>query len=125
MESDTALLEFYAAYLEYLPLKNPKKLFKCSTKIAEELGEVAEATSALDGNAKKIAKIAGEGQTPEERLSEELMDVVVCCLNLAHAAKLDPEAMFKSCTEKLRMRTQERIEKKLKKNPEEPSPAED
>ena len=78
MESDTALLEFYAAYLEYLPLKNPKKLFKCSTKIAEELGEVAEATSALDGNAKKIAKIReGPATAPIEAGKAKIPDPII------------------------------------------------
>jgi NTP pyrophosphatase (non-canonical NTP hydrolase) len=103
-----AIQKFYNAYLEYLPLKNPKRHWKCLGKITEELGEVAEACLAFDGNTKKTGKIAGEGQTPNERLSEEIMDVVVCCFNLANAAKLDIDQMLLECVKKTDAKTRDR-----------------
>jgi NTP pyrophosphatase (non-canonical NTP hydrolase) len=104
----TPIQKFYNAYMEYLPFKNPKRVFKCLGKITEELGEVAEACLAFDGNTKKTDKIAGEGQTPEERLAEEIMDTITCCFNLANAAKIDTDMMLVACVEKLNEKTRDR-----------------
>ena len=106
MSDHAGFNEFYSQYLEYLPLKNPKKHWKCLGKITEELGEVAEACLAFDGNDRKKEKLASEGATPKNRLGEEIMDVIVCCLNLANATNIDIDNMFRRCGQKLHEKTE-------------------
>lgn len=108
--------EFYDLFADYyVKHKKPKNVLKCVVKLAEETGEVAEAISAFAGNEKKTLKLASENDTPEERLAEELADVIIVALNIAHAAKLDPDFVFSKGMEKMKQRTEKRIADKLKK----------
>jgi len=103
--------QFIKVYDEYNAAKQPKNLFRYSTKLAEETGEVAEACLAFSGNKKKQTKIAEMGQTPAEHLNEELADVIIVALHIAHIAKLDREELFKQAIEKMKRKTEIRKQK--------------
>jgi NTP pyrophosphatase (non-canonical NTP hydrolase) len=113
----TAIQEFYDFFKNhYVVHKKPKNVLKCVVKLAEETGEVAEAILAFVGNEKKTQKLAGENDTPEDRLAEELGDVIIVALNTAHAAKLDLDQMFLQAGRKMKQRTDKRIADKLAKD---------
>jgi len=94
--------EFYFTYLAYAEYKNHKNTLKRVVKLCEESGEVAEAVLACLGSENKASKIAESGQTPHERLEEEIGDVIITALHIAHTEKLDKLRLFKRATEKMR-----------------------
>jgi NTP pyrophosphatase (non-canonical NTP hydrolase) len=99
------LEEFLQTYEEYANVRKPKNAFKCTTKLLEEAGEIAEAVLACSGNARKQAKIEAEGQTPLERLGEELGDVIIAVMHIAHSEKLVKEQIFLNAIQKMQRKT--------------------
>jgi len=109
----TPIQQFLDMYQNhYVVAKQPKNILKCTVKLAEETGEVAEAVSAFIGNEKKTKKLAADNNTPEEGLSEELADVIIVALNIAHASKIDIDQMFLTAAAKMKRRTDKRISDK-------------
>jgi len=96
------LCEFYFTYLAYAGHKNHRSTLKRMVKLCEESGEVAEAVLACVGSENKTNKIAETGQTPAERLEEELGDVIIAALHIAHTEKLDKLQLLRKATEKMR-----------------------
>lgn len=97
-----ALGEFYFTYLAYAKYKNHRNTLKRLAKLCEESGEVAEAVLACLGSENKTSKIVETGQTPHERLEEEIGDVIISALHIAHTENLDKLRLFKRATEKMR-----------------------
>ena len=110
----TPIQQFYDMHKNhYVIAKKPKNVLKCAVKLAEETGEVAEAISAFMGNEKKTKKLAADNHTPEEALSEELADVIIVALNIAHAANLDIDKMLLSAAAKMKGRADKRLAEKM------------
>mgnify|MGYP001207454624 CR=1 FL=1 len=112
--AEELLAQFLTHYnSEYLPLKKPlpKQLYEFTTKCSEELGEVCEAASALKGKRRKIKKLQLDNKTPQFALAEEIMDLMINLLNLAHSAGLDQNYLFETGIWKLNAKV---TEKKLK-----------
>jgi len=105
----TPIQQFFNMYQYYVAAKKPKNVLKCAVKLAEETGEVSEAISAFMGNEKKTKKLAEANNTPEEGLSEELADVIIVALNIAHAANLDIDKMLLKATVKMKARADKRL----------------
>lgn len=101
-DAQVTLGEFYFTYLDYAKHKNHKNTLKRLAKLCEESGEVAEAVLACVGSENKTSKIEEAGQTPHERLEEEIGDVIIAALHIAHTEKLDKLQLFKRATEKMR-----------------------
>ena len=100
--------EFMDTYKDYVAWRQPKSILKCTVKLGEEAGEVAEAVLACQGSSRKARKIAETGQTPLERLEEELSDVIIVALNIAHTKQIDLEHMFEAATKKMRHKIETR-----------------
>lgn len=66
-------------YYEYL---NPISIFEIISKLAEEVGEIAEGAYAFNGSRSKKTKLLKKGQTPKESLIEEIGDVIIVCLHI-------------------------------------------
>lgn len=94
--------EFMQTYKEYVSVRQPKNVLKCTIKLGEEAGEVAEAVLACQGSDRKQRKILGMGQTPLEHLEEELSDVIIVALNIAYTKNIDLDHMFTSAIIKMR-----------------------
>jgi len=96
------LTEFFHTYLAYAAYKNHKNTLKRVAKLCEESGEVAEAVLACIGSDNKTKKIAAEtGQTPSQRLEEELGDVIITILHIAHTEKIDKLKIFEAAISKM------------------------
>lgn len=102
MTLEETLNTFYLTYLDYAEFKNHKNTLKRVAKLCEESGEVAEAVLACMGSDNKTTKIAEMGQTPRERLEEEIGDVIIAALHIAHTEKLDKLSLLQRATEKMR-----------------------
>jgi NTP pyrophosphatase (non-canonical NTP hydrolase) len=96
--------DFYKLYDEYVVVKKPGDIAKSTLKLAEEMGEVSEAVSAILGSKTKIKKIAKDGQTPKDRLIEELADVFVVVNNIAYLADIKVEELLKAGISKMKKR---------------------
>jgi NTP pyrophosphatase (non-canonical NTP hydrolase) len=110
------LKENFAKYVELVEYFNSHWLNKDGTfyigKLSEEVGEVAEACMAtMYKSATKSEKILRAGQTPKERLTEELGDVCNILLTLAKVNNIEPEEIFEMAAKKV----QRRIEKRMPK----------
>jgi len=105
---DQMIQEFLDTYKEYVSWRQPKSVLKCTIKLGEEAGEVAEAVLACQGNTRKKQKIAETNQTPLERLEEELADVIIVALNIAYTKSIDLDHMFEEATKKMRNKIETR-----------------
>jgi NTP pyrophosphatase (non-canonical NTP hydrolase) len=112
---EETFVAFYKSYHNYVEAKKPKNVLKCAVKLAEETGEVAEAVSAFMGNERKTTKLAKENHTPQDRLEEELSDVIIVALNLAVAAKLDLKKMLQDAISKMDTKAAKRKSEKTSK----------
>ena len=117
-EPDKTVEELLVSFLtlyntEYLPLKKPlsKQLYEFTTKCSEELGEICEAAAALKGKRRKIKKLQLDNKTPKFALAEEIIDLMINLLNLAHSAQLDQKFLFETGLWKLNAKV---TEKKIK-----------
>lgn len=81
LEEKTKTALHMATYVDELVVyrKNrhrPKNNMYYGLKLAEECGELSEAVLAFEGSRRKILKLRKVGDTPRERIIEELADVV-------------------------------------------------
>jgi NTP pyrophosphatase (non-canonical NTP hydrolase) len=81
LEEKTKTALHMATFVDELELyrKNrhrPKNNMYYGLKLTEECGELAEAVLAFEGSRRKIKKLAEQGVTPQERIFEELADIV-------------------------------------------------
>lgn len=88
LEEKSKTAHSMAVYLEELSIyrenrHRPKNNLHYVAKLAEEVGELAEAVIANEGSRRKIKKLALQGSTPRERMVEELGDVVNVAFLLA------------------------------------------
>jgi NTP pyrophosphatase (non-canonical NTP hydrolase) len=81
-------------------------------KLAEETGEYAEAIEYLNGSTRKVAKFAGK-ETPEEKLKEEVSDMVMMGLALARVEGMHVKDVLLEIYRKLSLREDE-YQKSLK-----------
>lgn len=98
---------FYDTFKEYSKTKNYNSITRKALKLCEECGEVAEAVFAFKGNKKKIKKIEAEGQTPVDRITEEVGDVIVVALGVAKIAGVEPFKVIEYATEKLKRKVED------------------
>lgn len=73
-------------------------------KLAEELGELAEAALADEGSRRKIAKLKAAGVTPRQRLIEELGDVVNVAFLLAEQYDIPLSILLDTGSAKLKQK---------------------
>jgi NTP pyrophosphatase (non-canonical NTP hydrolase) len=100
---------FFKTYQDYKDCRPPKGRADTALKLCEESGEVAVATFAIKGSKSKIEKIARGGQTPEENLIEELGDVIIVAMNVAHVNNIPLPVIFDTATKKMQERINERL----------------
>jgi NTP pyrophosphatase (non-canonical NTP hydrolase) len=67
----------------------PSNCYHYIVKATEELGEVAEALLAVNGQRDKVKKITMAGSTPRGRLLEECGDVINTIMLLCHDNYID------------------------------------
>lgn len=101
------MVEFLHKHDEYVEVKKPGNPLLTSLKLSEEVGEVHEAVAAVMGSARKIKKIAKDGQTPKERLAEELGDVLIVVKNMCHVFDIPFSTVLNSSVEKMNERMQD------------------
>lgn len=74
------------------------------TKLAEEVGELAEAALADQGSRRKVAKLKAAGATPRQCLVEELGDVVNVAFLLAEQYDIPLSTLLDTGSEKLKQK---------------------
>lgn len=104
MKLSATFEDFYALYNEYVKVKNPGDLARSVLKLSEEVGEVSEAASAMLGSKTKIKKLAKDGQTPRDRMVEELADVFVVINNIALLSDIRTEELIEAGMSKMNKR---------------------
>jgi len=115
MNQTSNLTEVFARYLDRVDYFNSRWLNPNTTfyvaKLMEECGEVAEACVAtMYASETKREKILKSGQTPHQRLEEELGDAMNILITLAHVNHLDMNKVLEQATAKI----DRRIDKKEK-----------
>jgi NTP pyrophosphatase (non-canonical NTP hydrolase) len=95
--TDAELADKYIALLEKRGWGNRDRLLR---KLMEELGEYAEAVEYDNGSSGKVKKFKDK-ETPQEKLHEEICDVVMMALALANNAGLKTNDVLRTIHEKL------------------------
>ena len=107
LEEKTKSALHMATYIDELETyrKNrhrPKNPLYYVAKLAEEIGELAEAALADEGSRRKVAKLKAAGVTPRERLVEELGDVINVAFLLAEQYDIPLSTLLDTGSAKLK-----------------------
>jgi len=104
MKLSATFEDFYNLYREYVKVKPPGDLARSILKLSEEVGEVSEAASAVLGSKTKIKKIAKDGQSPRDRMIEELADVFIVINNVSLLSGITTDELIEAGIAKMNKR---------------------